>query len=165
MEIQTSSIIAIITSVTWEHSCAKFLPRSRDSRRLMRSCWDCRDLSAEILSWCFWVSQCYRQIVVRFPASCQDCGDLAMTFVGFSNLVKSTARFSTSCRDWWDLTKIAEISLWSLTLSESSGKILPLWRLNLFKSPKTTQRLGEIKKVKDWEKFCFQALHAKHLLN
>ena len=43
--------------------------------------------------WCLWVFE-----------SRWDRWDLAMIFVGFSNLVEFVARFSTSRRDWRDLT-------------------------------------------------------------
>ena len=46
----------------------------------------------EISLWCLWVFKTRR-----------DRWDLAMIFVGFSNLVEFAARFSTSRRDWRDL--------------------------------------------------------------
>ena len=119
------------STLHWTRARAKFLLRSRRdwrdiaeigeiSSRLMRSRQDCRDL-AEISPWRSWHSKSWRDrgeissISPRFveasprclrnqQMSWRDLSDLAMIFVGFSNLVEFAARFSTSRRDWRDLT-------------------------------------------------------------
>ena len=93
--------------------------------RLLRTRRDCQDRAeiVEILPWHSWHARSRRDILhlteiteisprfVKTSPRClrnqqmswQDLSDLAMIFVGFSNLFEFAARFSTSRRDWRDL--------------------------------------------------------------
>ena len=90
--------------------------------RYLPSRWGCRDhaVIVEISPWRMWhsksrqdrgkISSISPKFVETSPRcfryqrmSWWDLSDLAMIFVGFSNLVKFAARFSTSRQDWRDL--------------------------------------------------------------
>ena len=102
--------------VCWILNLGEIAARYLPSRR------DCRDHAeiVEISPWRSWHSKSRRDcgevssISPRFvetsprclrnqQMSWRDLSDLTMIFVGFSNLVEFTARFSTSRRDWRDL--------------------------------------------------------------
>ena len=96
------------------HDLREIAVRYPPSPRLLRTCQDCTEI-VEISPWCSWHSKSWRDhgkissISPRFVEispwclwvfeSRRDHWDLAMIFLGFLNLVKFVARFSTSRQD------------------------------------------------------------------